>query len=85
MGCGYLFDLVCEADHFGALLCDTELLVALLKKEDIMTKKETLTALEIAKIACNIENDGSDFYEAAAADTKAKRLFKELADKQKDA
>jgi hypothetical protein len=58
-----LFDLVCEADHFGALLCDTELLVALLKKEDIMTKKETLTALEIAKIACNIENDGSDFYE----------------------
>jgi len=24
-----------------------------------MTKKETLTALEIAKIACNIENDGS--------------------------
>lgn len=50
-----------------------------------MTKKETLTALEIAKIACNIENDGSYFYEAAAeatADNKAKRLFKELADKE---
>ncbi len=50
-----------------------------------MTTKEKLTALEIAKIACNIENDGSDFYRAAAEatqDDKAKKLFNDLAQKE---
>ena len=50
-----------------------------------MTKKETLTALEIAKIACDIETDGSDFYRAAAeacTDNGAKKLFNELAHKE---
>ncbi len=50
-----------------------------------MTTKETLTALEIAKIACDIETDGSDFYRAAAkasTDNEAKKLFNELAHKE---
>ena len=50
-----------------------------------MPTKETLTALEIAKIACDIETDGSDFYRAAAkasTDNEAKKLFNELAHKE---
>jgi rubrerythrin len=50
-----------------------------------MATKETLTALEIAKIACDIETDGSDFYRAAAeasTDNEAKKLFHELANKE---
>ena len=50
-----------------------------------MPTKETLTALEIAKIACDIETDGSDFYRAAAeaaTDNEAKKLFIELAHKE---
>ena len=47
-----------------------------------MNKTVTLTALEVAKIACNIEVDGSDYYEEAAriADVgEAKDTFVELA------
>lgn len=43
-----------------------------------MTTKETLTALEIAKIACDIETDGSDFYRAtaeASTTNKVKTFF----------
>lgn len=50
-----------------------------------MATKETLTALEIAKVACDIETDGSDFYKAAAeasTDNEAKKLFNELAHKE---
>ncbi|MFT5702509.1 MAG: rubrerythrin [Desulforhopalus sp.] len=50
-----------------------------------MATKETLTALEIAKIACDIETDGSDFYRAAAeasTDDETKKLFNELANRE---
>ncbi|MBW1893006.1 MAG: ferritin family protein [Deltaproteobacteria bacterium] len=52
-----------------------------------MTKIVTLTALEVAKIACNIEVDGSDFYEEAAriADVgAAKETFMELARQEQE-
>jgi len=47
-----------------------------------MNKNITLTALEVAKIACNIEVDGSEFYNKAAriADAgEVKNIFTELA------
>ena len=46
-----------------------------------MTGTGTLTALEIAKIACDIETDGMNFYRAAAdvaPNAENKGLFKEL-------
>ncbi len=49
--------------------------------EDEMTKTETLTPLEIAKIACDIESDGMDFYRAAVdgtSETEAQMLFNDL-------
>ncbi len=52
-----------------------------------MTKIVTLTALEVAKIACNIEVDGSDFYEEATGILhagEAKDTFTELARQEHD-
>jgi rubrerythrin len=52
-----------------------------------MAGREALTALEIARIACDIETDGIDFYRAAAAavDEKALQdLFRELAQQEFD-
>lgn len=46
-----------------------------------MTQTDTLTVLEIAKIACDIESDGMDFYRAAvdaAPEADAQTLFTDL-------
>jgi len=50
-----------------------------------MTEAGNLTALEIAKIACDIESDGIDFYRAAAsvtANAQSKSLFNDLAQQE---
>ncbi|MFH1102891.1 MAG: ferritin family protein [Pseudomonadota bacterium] len=50
-----------------------------------MEKKEILSALEIAKMACNIEEDGIGFYEAAAeasSEPDVESLFSGLARKE---
>jgi rubrerythrin len=50
-----------------------------------MTETGTLTALEIAKIACDIESEGIDFYRAAASVTsnaQSKNLFNDLAQQE---
>ncbi len=52
-----------------------------------MTAPGTLTALEIAKIACDIENDGIRFYGAAAAatgDGLARSVFMDLTQQERD-
>jgi rubrerythrin len=50
-----------------------------------MEETKTLTTLEIAKIACDIEADGKDFYNTAAreaSDEKAKQIFNKLAQQE---
>ena len=52
-----------------------------------MTAPETLTALEIAQIACDIENDGIRFYGAAGATTGdglARSVFMDLTRQERD-
>lgn len=52
-----------------------------------MAGTEALTALEIAKIACDIEAEGIDFYRAAAdavSENESQDLFRELAQQEFD-
>ena len=51
-----------------------------------MTAPSQLTAIEIAKIACNVESEGIDFYHEAAAaaeNGEVQAVFKELATQER--